>query len=198
MSLKPNNETEHCPRCLINLPPQEIACANCAENNFRFDRIIAAYGYVFPLDKILHQLKYHGNLEYSQVLSQLFWAGIAPQINDVPELIIPVTLHESKQKIRGFNQVHELLREFRSLNPKIKQLNIIRRRVTEQQASLNKLQRIKNIRGAFKIKTNMHNKHVAIIDDVVTSGTTVNEIARRCKALGAHKVDVWCLMRAQS
>lgn len=196
-SLLTINNNIHCPRCLSNLAPKELICHNCKEHNFAFDRIISAYSYTFPLNKVLHQLKYHAKIEYSTALSQLFWLGICGQITALPEIIIPVPLHPRKHTDRGFNQVQELLREFSIIYPEIPQLQVYRHRDTMPQASLSRSKRIMNLRNAFKIPHNLNNKHVAIIDDVVTTGSTVNELAHNCKKLGAKKIDVWCLMRAQ-
>ena len=196
-SITQKNPRLHCPRCLIELPPKEIRCANCLENNFNFERIISAFEYGFPLDKILHQLKYNGKIEYTTLLSQLFWSQIARQIKSLPDVIIPVPLHPKKHKLRGFNQVHELLREFLQLNPTLKPLQIQRNKETLQQASLNRQQRLSNLSNAFTINSDLSGKKVVIVDDVVTSGSTVNEISKLCKQLGAVQVEIWCLMRAQ-
>jgi ComF family protein len=179
------------------LPPQEIRCQNCAEHNFYFDRIITAYEYGFPLDRLLHQLKYHSKIEYTRLLSQLFWQQIAPQLHQqLPDVIIPVPLHQNKQKQRGFNQVNELLQEFCQLNRHIQIYQAFRTKETSSQATLNRQQRVQNVQDAFQIRINLVNKRVTIIDDVVTTGTTVSELARLCKRAGAIQVDVWCLMRA--
>lgn len=195
-----NEETihhTHCPRCLINLPPKEIHCANCSENNFQFERIIKAFDYGHPLDRILHQLKYSAKLEYTSLLSQLFWHKISRQLHELPDAIIPIPLHKNKQQQRGFNQVHELLREFRQQNPKTPLIIAQRTKETQQQAALNRQQRLTNLTNAFMIDIPLAGKKVAIIDDVVTSGTTVNEMTKLCKKLGAQQVTIWCLMRAQ-
>lgn len=190
--------TNHCPRCLINLPINEIYCKNCHENNFQFDRIIKAFDYGHPLDRILHQLKYSAKLEYTTLLSQLFWHRISNQIDKLPDIIIPIPLHKNKQKLRGFNQVHELLREVLLDKPQLKLTIAQRSKETLQQAALNRHQRLTNLTNAFSLdNVSLTGKTVAIVDDVVTSGTTINEMAKLCKKLGAQQVTVWCLMRAQ-
>lgn len=196
-SLTQKDSSLRCQRCLIKLPPKEISCANCKENNFNFERIISAFEYGFPLDKILHQLKYNGKIDYTTLLSQLFWSQITRQIKYLPDVIIPVPLHPRKHKLRGFNQVHELLREFKQLHPSVKLLQIQRNKETLQQASLNRQQRLSNLNNAFTINADLSGKKIVIVDDVVTSGSTVNEIAKLCKQLGAVQVETWCLMRAQ-
>lgn len=143
------------------------------------------------------QLKYSGRLDYSNLLSQLFWNGIARHLHKLPDIIIPIPLHNKKHKQRGFNQSYELIREFTRLNPGVTVARVKRTKNTLQQANLNREQRISNIAGAFTITgNNLSNKVVAIIDDVVTTGSTVNELAKLCKSLGAKEVEIWCLMRA--
>ena len=105
-------------------------------------------------------------------------------------------MHSSKQQQRGFNQVHELLQEFRQIHPHIPLLKIQRHKNTLPQAQLNRNQRIQNLHQAFDIKQDLTGLHIAIVDDVVTTGSTVNELAKICRNLGAKQVDIWCLMRA--
>lgn len=186
----------HCSCCLEYLAPKELNCANCREQLFYFTRIIAGFNYDFPLDKVLHVFKYHGRLEYATLLSGLFYAEIMGQIDHLPDAIIPVPLHAKRHKQRGFNQVHELLREFRRLQPQLPWLSAVRQKDTQQQAALNRHQRIKNLTHAFTLNCDLTGKHIAIVDDVVTTATTVNELAQLAKNHGARQIDIWCLMRA--
>lgn len=199
LSLHHHNSIDRnrCPRCQIERRPKQLECDNCKENTFVFSRIIAAYDYGYPLERVLHQLKYNNKLEFSTLLSQLFWSRIRRQIAALPDAIIPVPLHPNKHKLRGFNQVHELIREFTNLHPEITAITARRIKETKQQAQLNRAARISNLKNAFVIDANIRNKDVVIIDDVITTGSTANEIAKLCKQLGAHDVQIWCLMRAQ-
>lgn len=161
--------------------------------------MIAASPYAFPLANLLHRLKYAGKIEYSNLLSQLLWHGLAPQLNKLPEVIIPVPLHLNRHKQRGFNQVDELLGEIIRRYPYITILRCQRYKDTLQQSTLNRQQRLANLTNAFKFNTRpsvLVNKHIALVDDVVTTGTTVNELAKLCKQNGARQIDVWCFLRA--
>lgn len=195
-SLQPQRQLPRCPRCLIYLPPKEIRCKNCQDNHFYFERIIAACEYTFPLTHVLHQLKYYNRLEYSRGLSQIFYRRLVAQLTHLPDLMIPVPLHITRQRQRGFNQALELVREFHNHYPQIQLAQATRIKATQSQATLNRIQRLHNLENAFAVNINLENKHVALIDDVVTTGTTVNELARLCKQRGARQVDIWCLMRA--
>ncbi|MDD3267577.1 MAG: ComF family protein [Burkholderiales bacterium] len=185
-----------CWRCLAHKSPAQLICDNCHDNQFHFERIITAFNYEFPLEQILHQLKYHGKIEYTNLLSQLFWSRISQQIQSLPDVIIPVPLHVNKLKIRGFNQSYELLHEFKQLNSKTLIIDAKRIKNTKSQANLSRDARMHNIKDAFVINDNLQGKYVVIIDDVVTTGSTVSELSRICKLQGADKVEVWCLMRA--
>ncbi len=107
-------------------------------------------------------------------------------------------LHKSKLKSRGFNQAEKLLFFHRVFAHK----NIINSRITtrikatESQSLLNRNHRQNNITNAFKIHKNIKNLHIVIVDDIVTTGSTCNELAKELKNKGAKQVDIWCLMRA--
>lgn len=190
-------ERNRCWRCQIERSPNQLECINCLENQFVFDRIISAFDYGYPIEQILQKLKYSSKLEYSTLLSQLFWSRIGAKTSRLPDTIIPVPLHPNKHKLRGFNQSNELIREFHFLNPHIPIVQAKRIKETQQQAKLNRVSRISNMANAFCIDENLKNKSIAIIDDVITTGTTVNELAKLCHKLGASRIEVWCLMRAQ-
>jgi ComF family protein len=173
-------------------------CNNCIDNSFVFDRLIATFDYGFPLNNLLHELKYKRRLNYSQFISGIFYRRLCSQITHLPHAIIPVPLHKDRHNERGFNQTHEIIREFTTKHPQVRIIQAYRAKATQQQAKLNRYARIVNMHNAFSIPMRLDNLDVAIIDDVVTTGTTINELARLCKQLGANKVEVWCLLRAQN
>jgi ComF family protein len=122
---------------------------------------------------------------------------IADTIDDYPEALIPVPLHPNRLRERGFNQALELARPIAS------QLNIPlaadlcrRVRATPNQTQLAANKRRSNVRRAFEIKTQKLPGHVAIIDDVITTGSTVEELAYRLNRAGVKQVEVWSLARA--
>lgn len=197
ISLQNQKIDSRCWKCLATKSPNELGCLNCHENKFNFDKIFAAFDYTFPLEHILHSFKYFGKIEYSSILAQLFWSRISGQIQKLPDIIIPVPLHINKLKTRGFNQSYELLNEFKQLNQQISIIQAYRTKETMPQAHLSRHERMINIKDSFKINHILYNKHVVIVDDVVTTGYTVSELSRLCKELGAYKVEVWCLMRAK-
>ncbi|HMT03436.1 MAG TPA: phosphoribosyltransferase family protein [Burkholderiales bacterium] len=135
-------------------------------------------------------------MQYYKLLAKLFYNSTinAP----TPDIIIPMPLHKSKLKSRGFNQAEKLLFFHRVFANK----NIINTRIatrikeTESHSLLTKHHRQNNIIYAFKILKNIKNLHIVIVDDIVTTGSTCNELAKALKLKGAKQVDIWCLMRA--
>ena len=198
LSLLQKSQVERCWKCQIIKPPKQLVCNNCTENSFIFDRIVSAFDYISPLDKILHLVKYQHKLNYISLINDLFYQRISGQITHLPDIIIPIPLHKNKHNLRGFNQTQELSNIFLQKHRNIRQVDAIRFKETKQQATLNRYSRIVNMHKAFNIAEDLTDKSVAIIDDVITTGTTVTEMARLCKNLGATKVEIWCLMRAQN
>jgi ComF family protein len=115
----------------------------------------------------------------------------------LPDCIVPVPLSKKRLRQRGFNQSAELARAVSKNYPIPLNLHAIARgRDTRAQTGLHRQQRLQNIRGAFDQVRAMDAGHVAILDDVVTTGSTVNELARVLKRAGVERVDVWSIARA--
>ncbi len=118
------------------------------------------------------------------------------EINKNPDLIVPVPLHWRRRFIRGFNQSQWLANYLgRQLNISVDNKLLMRIRNTPPQQQLRRKQRQKNLKGAFQVKRPVEGQHIALIDDVVTTGSTVSELSRLLKKAGASRVDIWCLAR---
>jgi ComF family protein len=116
---------------------------------------------------------------------------------ELPDVILPVPLYKKRLKHRGFNQSTELARPAaNTFNISLDRHSIKRVRDTQSQTGLDKKQRRKNIRAAFEIVEPLSAQHVAVVDDVVTTTSTVNELARILKRAGVERVDVWSIARA--
>ena len=116
----------------------------------------------------------------------------------LPQAIIPVPLHPSRQYERGFNQAEELARQIaKNLNCSL-DIHLISRNLNNpKQSGLDARQRKKNVKGIFKLNKNQKTyQHVAIVDDVMSTGSTVNEISKLLKKAGVEKIDIWILARA--
>jgi ComF family protein len=113
-----------------------------------------------------------------------------------PELLLPVPLHPARLRERGFNQAVEIARPLaQALGLPLDLNSCQRRRATAPQAGLEAIERRRNIRGAFALTRPLPARHLALIDDVVTTGSTVAELTRLLKRAGAERVEVWALAK---
>ncbi|KTD73950.1 competence protein ComF [Legionella tucsonensis] len=184
-----------CRYCAYPLPDTHLlVCGRCIKKTPYFDRAFINYVYEEPLRKLLHQFKYHDGLYLGSFLSQLICHSL-PKNETMPQCLIPVPMHPQRIKSRGFNQAAVLVRLLAKklqlpydLTSCQKILN------TEPQASLDGEQRKKNLHHAFKAKK-IPWHHVAIVDDLLTTGSTANELAFTLKNSGVKQVDVWCCAR---
>jgi len=180
---------------------QTRLCGQCILKQPYFDHSLAFFPYVSPFDYLIHAMKFQGKLAVTKLLGQL----MAEQINhtlaafeDLPDGLLPVPLHASRQQERGYNQSLELARPI-SKQLQIPVLNDLAQRVkaTPPQSSLSLKQRTKNLHNAFITHYSIKDRHIAIIDDVMTTGTTVNTLAKKLKQAGARRISVWCFCRAE-
>jgi ComF family protein len=147
---------------------------------------------------LVRALKYRQRLSHGRVLGELLAQSLALKRTEPwPELLIPVPLSESRYRERGFNQASELAKQLqRALSIPLRADILDRKRATREQAGLDRFGRRKNVRNAFALGGPLNAKHVAIVDDVVTTGSTANEIARVLRRAGAEKIEVWAVARA--
>ncbi len=199
-----------CERCEAELPGNERCCLRCAETLAsehatslcgacvrrppRFDACVAPFRYAYPLDYMIRAFKYGREVAYGRVLGDLFARRLQ---RDVPELLLPVPLGRKRFAKRGYNQAIELARRLsRRFDIPLRTDLLVRTRDTAEQAGLDRKARRKNLRGAFELAAPLLARRVAIVDDVVTTGSTANEIARVLKRAGAARVEVWVIARA--
>jgi ComF family protein len=186
-----------CPRCGGGCPGIGL-CGQCQHNPPAFDVSIAPLAYRPPVDHLIHEFKYRRRIQHARLLGELFLREVRPRITTPPDVIIPVPLHRSRLRHRGFNQSVELARPIaRALSIHIDRRIAIRTRDTRPQTGLPIKQRRQNIHGAFAIRGPVPYRHVAIVDDVMTSGHTVSQLARCLKYAGVKQIQVWALARTQ-
>lgn len=195
--LPPNHNP--CRRCALPLPPEAPAgslCGECRKKAPPFERSLAPFLYQHPIAELISGLKFHQKLAHSRLLAELLLAHVEQEMDEAPELLIPIPLHPSRLKERGYNQALELARPLgRQLAIPLDFNSCRRVRPTPPQSSLHKKERHKNVRGAFEIQGELSARHVALVDDVMTTGHTARELARLLKRHGAERVDVWVLAR---
>lgn len=197
-----------CPGCRDDLPPLPEArcpqcalpshggalCGNCLRHAPVFDHTEAVYAYDFPLDALIRHCKYQGALEVTAFLAQEMARQVASR--DRADVIIPMPLHPLRLGERGFNQAAEIARRLSTL-VRIPWLPHACHRVrnTPPQAGLDLKARRRNLRGAFLCEGDLTGKRVALVDDVMTSGTSLNELAKAVKKAGAASVTAWVVAR---
>ena len=177
---------------------QLLLCGACLRKPPRYQSTHCAYRYSYPIDHLVRALKYHDRLTHARVLGELLAESLTRlRTAPWPKLLIPVPLADSRYRERGFNQASELAEQLqRRLAIPVRADLLARQRATREQAGLDRVGRHKNVRNAFAICAPLVVKHVAIVDDVVTTGSTVNEIARVLKRAGAEQIEVWAVARA--
>ncbi len=197
-----------CARCALPLPAPAALCGECLKHAPAFDAAFAPLVYGHPLDLLLTKLKFGRSLAAGRVLSELWIAALREALTTgvlaaLPELLIPVPLHAARLRERGYNQALELARPLaREFGLALAPGLLARSRATPAQANLDAPTRRKNLRGAFAFDRNGVEgaatlpAHVALIDDVMTTGATLRECASTLKRAGIARVEVWALARA--
>lgn len=186
-----------CPQCALPTPSGEV-CGACLKHPPAFDRTLAVYAYAFPLDALIQQCKYTGAISLTAVFAEKI-AHRASAESDI-DYLLPMPLHPARLAHRGFNQAAEIARRLSPLLgipwlPEACQ----RVRNTPSQAGLDLKTRQRNLRGAFACdvgkSVDLSGKRVALIDDVMTSGSSLNELARVVRKAGAVEIQAWVLAR---
>lgn len=184
---------ERCPICALPTPGAAV-CGACLKRPPHFDESHAVFRYEFPVDTLIHALKYGHRLASADFLATALLEA-APGAR--PDLIIPVPLAPKRLAKRGFNQAVELARRLaRNWDVPLDTREVARAIDTLPQASLPWKERAKNIRHAFSCSCDLSGKSVLVVDDVMTTGTTLNELAGTLKACGAAWVGNLVLARA--
>lgn len=164
-----------------------------------FDYTVSLYHYETPIDYLISQLKFQQQLSYAAILGLLLSENLSNKADQkYPDVIIPVPLHKNRLIKRGFNQSLEIARELtKTVKLPINYRCATREKATRTQSKLDAAQRKRNIKGCFTLKALPSYEHVVIIDDVVTTSATTNELARVLKMSGVKKVGVWSIARAE-
>jgi ComF family protein len=195
VELPPN--THCCQRCGESLHSASAACGPCLKQRPLLSRTLAPYQYGAPIDALILRFKRGGDLAAGRVLAQLL-ADAASQLpaSDQPSALIPVPMHIARLRARGFDQTR-LLGTDLSRACKIPLLDaLVRTRDTPSQGGLKRLQRRRNMHRAFASKGAALPAHVALIDDVATTGSTLNACALVLRRAGVARVDAWVIAKA--
>lgn len=186
-----------CHLCALPLPaPDASRCPACARRPPPWERLVAPLRYEGVVTLLVHRLKYRGRLDAARLLGRLLGRALASQGAAAPDLLVPVPLHPGRLRERGFNQSLELARPLaRAWGLALRPAAVCRTRATPPQAGLGARERRANLRAAFAPVGPLDGERVALIDDVVTTGSTVEAVTRALLAGGAAAVQVWCCAR---
>jgi ComF family protein len=185
--------TAHCPVCALPTLAAEV-CGKCLSRPPLFSHTTAVFGYAFPLDKLIQAMKYGEQL----ALAHAFAEKLAHCIDKtaLPDYVIPMPLHPAKLRERGFNQSLLLAaKAARELDLKLLPNACQRVRDTPPQSALSWKERKKNVRDAFCCDRDLTGKHVALVDDVLTSGASLNALAEAVHKRGASRISAWVVAR---
>jgi len=185
-----------CPVCALPTSTGGV-CGPCLSDPPPFNATIAAFSYAFPIDRLIHSLKYQGRLALAEwcaetILAKRERAGIISR----PHYLIALPLAIDRQRERGYNQAQEIARVIsaRTGIPLLPR-GLCRVRATPPQAALPWTERAKNVRGAFSCELDLSGLTVALVDDVMTTGASLTEAAKVLKASGAASVENWVVAR---
>lgn len=192
------NRCYQCGARLLNAE-DSIICYKCQAEPPNYDRLCALFAYEPPLTRLINSLKFGRQLYPAKLFAGLLYESVTTKwyVNKaLPELIIPVPLHIKRHRQRGYNQAIELG------YPLAKALNIpfatnacTRVRATKPQARLKRLKRLQNLRRAFQVNMQRLPQHIALIDDVVTTGSTISSVSLALRTAEVQIIDVWCVCR---
>jgi ComF family protein len=174
-------------------------CSDCPAGRVYFDPARGTTPFSGLAKKVVERLKYHGRVEYVPFMARhMFNVQLTQMLSEPVDLLVPVPLHSTRRRERGFNQSEELARQLTKYNGAAMSASALRRiRPTPSQTRLNRKDRAQNIAGAFASGSqSVQGLHCLLIDDVYTTGATLNECARILVEAGA--VSVHCLAFARA
>lgn len=182
-----------CPVCALPAAGGEI-CGHCLREAPAYTRTLALFGYAFPIDRLIQRLKYREHLALAPLLGELLAGHLQ---DEPPDIWLPMPLHATRLKERGFNQAVEIARELSARTGVPMRADWAERvRDTPPQAGLKREARKKNLRGAFECSSKVAGLRIGIVDDVMTTGSTLEELAKTLKAAGACEVSCAVVARA--
>jgi len=180
-----------CPRCALPSPGSAL-CGRCLADAPHYDATVAALAYRFPADTLVHALKFRSQLALASLMGDLLIEAIRERI----DLVVPVPLSRERLRERGYNQAAEIARHVaRERRARLELTVVVRERNTRAQADLPWSDRARNVRGAFRCERSLDGAAIAVVDDVMTTGATLDELAATLKRAGAARVVNWVVAR---
>ena len=201
-----------CLHCGCGLASTQKFCGECLKHPFDFQQLHAIASYQDPFPELIKQLKYNNQLLYADLLGLLLANSIKQRYNPQQlqeiDYLIAVPLNIQKHRKRGFNQAQlindALIKQLPTLSnatPSMHEQPIIRHKPTSALEGLSRTQRLLNLNNAFSLsaeaKIALSGKYVVVIDDVVTTGATINSLCQSLLAANVKRIDVWCICRTE-
>ncbi|MDP2747533.1 ComF family protein [Pseudomonas sp.] len=191
----------HCQVCALPLPSHGLVCGACLKKPPSFSKVEVPWRYAFPIDSLITRFKHQAKWPLGRLLGELLSQHLQHAFDEGlprPDLLLPVPLADKRQRQRGFNQAG-LLAEWLSASLQLPlQAHWLQRVVdTPAQQQLDAATRKRNLRKAFALAPGsvVSGLHVALVDDVLTTGATAESLARLLNKAGTARVDVYCLAR---
>jgi ComF family protein len=187
-----------CQRCALPLPGDTTPglCPDCLTSPPVLDACHALFSYQPPVDRWIHALKFGRDLAAARLLGQLLADRLSPADTGKAASLLPVPLHPRRLRERGYNQALEIARPLLGRGWSLSRCTCRRQRHTAAQAGLPARHRLQNLSGAFSADGRLDGQHIVLIDDVMTTGATLNAVAAALKKGGARRVDAWVIARA--
>lgn len=189
-----------CERCAIALPQAADGgrCLRCVRRPPPFERAFALLHYEYPVNHLIGALKFARRAECGRTLGELMGESLSRRVEEMPEAIVPIPLHRDRYRERGFNQAMELaLPIARRLGVDLAPHLISRPRATAPQTGLRATLRRRNVAGGFRVDSPKLPRSLALVDDVLTTGSTLSAAARALRRAGVERVEAWVAARAE-
>ena len=192
---------EHCQTCALPLPEAGLTCDGCLLEPPAYEQVAVPWRYDFPVDSLITRFKHNAKWPFGHLLADVLSQYLQHRFDEDlprPDALLPVPLAAKRLRQRGFNQAAMLARWLsRQLDLPCEENVVHRIQDTSAQQDLDAKARKRNLRNAFALTSdaNVKGRHLALVDDVLTTGATTQALARLLMNAGAARVDVYCLAR---
>lgn len=184
-----------CATCGLPLPFPALACGRCQKQPPAFDRVQTAFFYTFPVKPMIGRFKYQGELAMARPLIGMLAQKLYEEVAPWPDVILPCPIHSHRYRARGFNQAAVIAGTLgKRLQIPVDYRLCARTHATPPQTGLDRAARLQNLKNGFALTAPAPSR-VAIVDDVITTGATTEQLARTLKAGGSQDISVWALAR---
>ncbi|TFH76489.1 MULTISPECIES: ComF family protein [Pseudomonas] len=192
---------DQCMTCALPLPAAGLSCGGCLKDPPTFEQVVAPWSYGFPVDSLITRFKHNAKWPFGRLLGEVLGQFLQHRFDEGlprPDALLPVPLANKRLQQRGFNQAAMLARWLgKQLDLPCEEHVLRRIQDTSAQQALDAKARKRNLRNAFDLLPDAHvqGRHLALVDDVLTTGATAQALARLLMDSGATRVDVYCLAR---